>query len=120
MYVQKLSETNAFNSDVQHHKIALLLVRLSLSNRCFRVQEGSKSKFVKFNSKSVQFNNKMMFLRSVFLALLATAVSADYIRKVESSSTCFCTTVPCPVVGTNVLVEGKITYSVNNFQFLKI
>jgi len=39
---------------------------------------------------------------------MATAVAGDYIRKAEvaSNSTCFCTTVPCPVEGTNTLVEA--------------
>jgi hypothetical protein len=51
----------------------------------------------------------MMFVRSLVVALVAAVVSAEYLRTepVASSSTCVCTTVPCPVEGTNTLTNGK-------------
>ena len=52
----------------------------------------------------------MMFLTTVIAGLLASA-SANYLRQVDlevaSNTTCVCTTVPCPVAGTNTLVNGE-------------
>lgn len=50
----------------------------------------------------------MMFLSTIIAGLLASA-SADYLRQaadVSSDTTCVCTTVPCPVSGTNTLVNA--------------
>ena len=49
-----------------------------------------------------------MFLSTIIAGLLASA-SADYLRQgadLSSDTTCVCTTVPCPVSGTNTLVNG--------------
>eukprot|EP01032_Pedospumella_encystans_P027829 gene27829-31438_t len=50
----------------------------------------------------------MMFLSTIIAGLLASA-SADYLRQgadLSSDTTCVCTTVPCPVSGTNTLVNA--------------
>jgi hypothetical protein len=64
----------------------------------------------------------MMFVRSLLLAVLATAVAYKTESDVASnatSSTCFCTTVPCPVVGTNTLVNGTLPLFSSSIIFLK-
>eukprot|EP01039_Chlorochromonas_danica_P003918 gene3916-4281_t len=49
-------------------------------------------------------------MRFCFLSILFAVISAatsDYLRSdSSSSSTCYCTTVPCPVEGANTLTEG--------------
>lgn len=51
-----------------------------------------------------------MFMRALILAMLVAVVAAMYPEKVEvaSNTTCVCTTVPCPVSGSNTLVEGEL------------
>lgn len=53
----------------------------------------------------------MMFLSTIIAGLLATT-SASYLRQVEvesaSNTTCVCTTVACPVAGSNTLTNGKL------------
>jgi hypothetical protein len=44
-------------------------------------------------------------LLKICLVLVGFALSSEIVD-IQSSSTCFCTTVPCPVSGNNYLTEG--------------
>jgi hypothetical protein len=55
---------------------------------------------------------------TVLLLCLLAAVSGTYLRDtVVSNTTCVCTTVPCPVSGSNSLTVGKLMFESCDFDF---
>ncbi len=48
--------------------------------------------------------NKMIMLLVALIAVISSFINAE---NVASTSTCVCTTVPCPVAGYNYLTDGK-------------
>jgi hypothetical protein len=49
------------------------------------------------------------------MLVLLAVVSAEYLRTdANATSSCVCTTVPCPVAGNNYLTEGKLLLNIRN------
>ena len=47
-------------------------------------------------------------MRFIILISVAQILMTAWANFVRTSSTCVCTTVPCPVSGNNYLTEGRI------------